>query len=92
MSNFKTNFINHMFPECSIRLHLASCVPSYGMGIEASSEDSGALSNDSLAVQLSSQYLSRLLISLTGYIDDPGYLLPSRPDISSNDNGVSTCA
>jgi len=89
VSNFQSVFINHVFPERSILLHLASWVPSYNMGVNVSSYDCATLLNESQPVQLSRWSLSRMRVSLVVNVDDLRYPLPSPPDLSSNDIVVS---
>jgi len=91
-SNFQSVFVNHVFPERSIPLHLASWVPSYAMGVKASSEDGAPLPNDSQPVQLSHRSLSRMRVILVVNVDDPRYPLTRPPDVSSNDILVRTSA
>jgi len=55
--NLRSIFVNFVFPECSILLHLASWVPLYAMGVEVSCKDSATLPNGSLPVQLSVAYM-----------------------------------
>jgi len=72
ISNLQSDLVNHAFPERSISLHLAPWVPSFSVGVEVSCNDSAALPNDSLPVQLLcwSLYLSRLRVILIVNIDN----------------------
>ena len=92
ISNFLCIFINHIFPNPSIPLQLASQIPSYGIGIEFSCENNTTLSNHSLPAQLLQWALSQLHVSLIVKVDHPLYCLPSPPDVSSNDSIISTSA
>jgi hypothetical protein len=58
ISNFQSIFVNHVIPQGSIPLHLASWFPSSDMGVNVSSEVNASLPNDSLPVQHSRQPLS----------------------------------
>ena len=80
--------INLTFPECSIPLNMASCVPSFAVGVEVFSEDSPDLPNDWLPVQLSRCSRSRPHIILIVNIDNPRDLFTSPPDVGT-DNIVS---
>jgi len=92
ISNLQSIFVNHIFPECSIPLHLPALVPSCATGVEVSSKDSATLPNDFLPGQLRSRSLSRLRGFWSINVDDPRYHLPSPPDVRSNDIFVSTSA
>jgi hypothetical protein len=92
VSNFQSVFVNYIFPEHSIPLHLASWVASYAMGVKVSSVDGAPLPNDSPPVQLSPRSLSQMRVLLVGNIDDPRYSLPPPSDVSSNDILVRTSA
>jgi len=92
ISKLQSILVNHVFPESSIPLHVASWVPSFAVGIEVSREDSAALPNDSLPVQLSRQSLSRMRVLLVLNVDDPRYPLHSPPDVGGNDIFVCNSA
>jgi len=42
ISNLQSVLVNHVFPESSILLHLASWVPSFAVGVEVSYKDNAA--------------------------------------------------
>jgi len=92
ISNLQTIVINHIFPERSIPVHLVPWVPSYAMCIEVSREDSATLPNDSLPVELLRRSLFRMSLLLVVNVDDPGYPLPSAPDVGYNDIFIRTSA
>jgi len=75
-------------------LHLTSSVPSFALGIEVSCEDSAALPNDSLPVQLLRPSLSlpRLRVFLIVNVDNPGILFTSSPDVGSDNIAIGPSA
>ena len=76
ISNLQSIFVNHVLPERSIPLNLASWFSSCAIGVEVSSEDSATPPNDSLPVQLPRRSLSRLRDFLIINVDDPRYSPP----------------
>jgi hypothetical protein len=90
VSNFQCIFVDHVFPEGSIQLQLASWVPLCAMGIEVFSEDSATLQNDFQRFQLSHLSLSGLYLSLIIQVEDPHDCPLSPSVISCNDIIVCT--
>jgi hypothetical protein len=92
ISNFQSILVNHGFAESSILLRLSPWIALITVGDEVFCEDSAALANDFLPVQLSCRSLSLSGLQFICIINgvNPCYLFTSSPDVSSDDIVVAT--
>ena len=90
ISDLQCTSVNHFSPPGSIPLLSESWITWTDVGIEVPCEDSAALPNNCLFVQLLCQSLSRLPSSFIVNTDNPPYYLPSSPQVSSNNIIIST--